>query len=90
MVLVDSRTVQVVGDWRLPNRNELQSLQDYSQFHPALPTGHPFIQRAVRQLLVVYYSRHKHQSAWYVTSTVMAHVNRSHDYRSVWPVRGGH
>jgi hypothetical protein len=31
------------GDWRLPSFNELRSLLDYSQFGPALPKGHPFI-----------------------------------------------
>jgi hypothetical protein len=30
------------SDWRLPNRNELQSLADYSKGAPALPGGHPF------------------------------------------------
>ncbi|MFZ5797729.1 MAG: DUF1566 domain-containing protein [Thermodesulfobacteriota bacterium] len=33
----------VAGDWRLPNIRELQSLLDYSQFDPALPPGHPFL-----------------------------------------------
>ena len=27
--------------WRLPNRNELESLIDISQWSPALPSGHP-------------------------------------------------
>lgn len=31
------------GDWRLPNRNELESLIDLSMFDPALPSGHPFL-----------------------------------------------
>ncbi len=31
------------GDWRLPNRNELYSLLDFSQSYPALPSGHPFV-----------------------------------------------
>lgn len=31
-----------VNDWRLPNRNELQSLLDLGQLSPALPSGHPF------------------------------------------------
>jgi hypothetical protein len=31
-----------VGDWRLPNRNELLSLVDASQATPVLPVGHPF------------------------------------------------
>src|SRR3989338_8403686 len=29
-------------DWRLPNKKELQSLIDYSNHEPALPTGNPF------------------------------------------------
>jgi hypothetical protein len=29
-------------DWRLPNRNELESLIDLGRYDPALPTGHPF------------------------------------------------
>jgi hypothetical protein len=31
------------GDWRLPNVKELQSLNDFSNCNPALPSGHPFI-----------------------------------------------
>jgi hypothetical protein len=30
------------GAWRLPNVRELQSLIDYGNLDPALPTGHPF------------------------------------------------
>ena len=30
-------------DWRLPNVREMQSLFDYDNRAPALPTGHPFI-----------------------------------------------
>jgi hypothetical protein len=30
------------GDWRLPNINELRSLEDYGQHTPAIPAGHPF------------------------------------------------
>jgi len=30
------------GDWRLPNRFELESLLDMENYNPALPTGHPF------------------------------------------------
>jgi len=33
----------VAGDWRLPNRRELESLLDFGQYLPALPSGHPFI-----------------------------------------------
>lgn len=31
------------SDWRLPNVNELMSLQDYQNYLPSLPTGHPFV-----------------------------------------------
>ena len=31
------------GQWRLPNRFELESLLDLSQTDPTLPPGHPFI-----------------------------------------------
>ena len=30
------------SDWRLPNRKELFTLVDRSQYYPALPPGHPF------------------------------------------------
>ena len=30
------------GDWRLPNVRELQTLLDYSQISPCIPSGHPF------------------------------------------------
>jgi hypothetical protein len=31
-----------VGDWRLPNLRELQSLVDYGKYSPPLPDDHPF------------------------------------------------
>ena len=31
------------ADWRLPNLREMQSLLDYGQYAPPLPSGHPFI-----------------------------------------------
>ena len=34
----------IVGQWRMPNVNELESLVDVSQAGPALPSGHPFTQ----------------------------------------------
>ena len=44
-------------DWRLPNRKELRSLIDRSRSAPALPEGHPFLDR----------------SGWYWSSTTCAH-----------------
>jgi uncharacterized protein DUF1566 len=37
-----SRTVTGRKGWRLPSMNELASLFDMTNAHPALPTGHPF------------------------------------------------
>ena len=33
----------IAGQWRLPNVRELQSLVDYSQLNPSLPSNHPFL-----------------------------------------------
>jgi len=79
------------GDWRLPNRYELESLLDMKNDFPALPSGHPFA-------LV--------PSGIYWSSTTVSDVEGIALYVSmsyggvsdsimsdsyyVWPVRGGH
>ncbi|MBZ4193591.1 MAG: DUF1566 domain-containing protein [Candidatus Contendobacter sp.] len=79
------------GQWRLPSRNELQSLIDYTtRSDPALPTGHPFT--GVQ-------SNYYWSSTTYAPSTGIAwgvylNVGNVHaDFKtltnSVWPVRGG-
>jgi hypothetical protein len=42
--LAESNGMNLCGyaDWRLPNRKELFSLLDHSQYNPVLPPGHPF------------------------------------------------
>jgi len=79
------------GDWRLPNRRELFSLIDDSNFDLVLPTGHPFI-----DVKGDYWS-----STTLVPAAVMEFawvVNMSNGYvftqskgneLYVWPVRGG-
>ncbi len=79
------------GAWRLPNVRELESLIDFGQSYPTLPSGHPFTGV---------------QSFFYWTSTTYAlfkpqawSVNIGQSYNSVnnksgngfyvWPVRGG-
>jgi hypothetical protein len=78
------------SDWRLPNVRELQSVIDYGQYYPALPSGHPF--RDVK--LSYYWSSTTHvghaDRAWFV---YLYHGNVSLNLKSntyeVWPVRSG-
>lgn len=78
------------GDWRLPNVQELHSLIDFSQYNPALPSGHPF-------------SSIQSDSYWSSTTCASATNNAwralltygsvNGDLKTttyyVWPVRGG-
>jgi len=77
-------------DWRLPNLRELQSLIDYQNGHPALPTSHPFI--GVQ--MSYYWSATTYVGitsvAWYVSlnNGYVASGNKS-TTGLVWSVRGG-
>jgi hypothetical protein len=79
-----------VGDWRMPNIKELQSLIDYGQGALMLPVGHPFsgVQSAV------YWSSTTHvgflQIAW-VVHLGGGFVNGANKVNAfyAWPVRGG-
>ena len=77
-----------VGDWRLPNINELESLVDAQNYYPPLPTGHPFI-----NVQANYYwssSSYAGSKAWYVLMD-SGHVgsgNKTYNFY-VWPVRAG-
>jgi len=80
------------GDWRLPNVKELQSLIDFSQFGPALPSGHPFFNAQLdinhwSSTTVAFWTN----IAWTVRidSGYVAYDEKSGSYH-VWPVRGGH
>ncbi len=75
----------VPGDWRLPNRRELDSLLDFSRYRPALPYGHPFV-----DVQVTYWSSTKASLAdgWVIDVSAgrifWADVYETH---YVWPVR---
>jgi hypothetical protein len=79
------------GQWRLPNRNELQSLIDYTRSNPALPAGHPF---AGVQSNFVWSSTTFASNpglAWYVLLNVggVSAADKTNNNYFVWPVRGG-
>ena len=78
------------GDWRLPNINELRSLEDYGQHTPALPEGHPFTN--VRQSLC--WSSTTVSSAPNLARFLFVGIGSCvWDHKSVlmgvWPVKGG-
>jgi hypothetical protein len=78
----------VAGQWRLPNRKELQSLVDRSKYSPALPAGHPF----TSVLSYYYWSSSSYASdatyAWGIGMYDGGVVNGIKSYNVyVWPVR---
>jgi hypothetical protein len=79
-----------VGDWRLPNVRELQSLIDYGRYSPALPQGHPFTNVQSEYYWTSNTSLDGHYGGWYV-DLQSGHVNFGYDkddLHEVWPVRG--
>lgn len=78
-----------VGQWRLPNVNELESLIDDQRISPALPVGHPF-----NGIQPLYWSSSSfgsdHLYAWCViiTSGGVFYYIKTNSYY-IWPVRAG-
>ncbi len=81
------------GDWRLPNKNELSSIVDMSNYGNllALPDGHPFI-----NVIEAYYwssttaAFNQPAEAWYLRTyngSMLYHAKSNFNY--VWPVRDG-
>ena len=81
-----------IGDWRLPNRLEMQSLLDYGRNKPALPVGHPFAN--VRQSGVwtsTALSYGSGESSWFIHTesgvvNAATQVNNTGQYY-IWAVR---
>ena len=81
----------VAGDWRLPNRRELFSLIDDSNYDLVLPTGHPFIDvkgdywssTTLVPLAVADFAWVVNMSNGYVFTSSKSSA------LYVWPVRGG-
>jgi hypothetical protein len=85
--LTDSSSV---GDWRLPNRKELQSLIDFGNYDPALPSGHPFTGVQNQYYWSSTTCADSTSSAWVVHLGDTEVSNPPKIVTSyVWPVRGG-
>ena len=78
------------ADWRLPNKNELRSLTNYSRSFPALPQNHPFINLQTG----LYWSSTNRRGYPYCVMPVSMYygtVTSAYKWESlyVWPVREG-
>ena len=77
-------------DWRLPNVRELFSLIDFSQYNPALPSGHPFDNVQSYYYWASTTLAGSTTYAWYV---YLGNGRVYYDFKTytcyVWPVRGG-
>jgi hypothetical protein len=79
------------GAWRLPNARELQSLIDYGQYNPALPSGHPFTGVQSSYYWSGTTGATNTAFAWsvYVGSGGVVANTKTGTYYYVWPVRSG-
>jgi len=77
-------------DWRLPTVQELQSLIDYGQYSPALPTGHPFtgVQSSYYWSSTTYAGLTSYAWRVYLDRGYVRYDPKGYAHY-VWPVRGG-
>ena len=79
------------GEWRLPNRFELESLLDLKNASPALPYGHPFTNVQSSGCWSSTTSAYGTDGAWYVAmgDGIVYYSYKHGGVNYVWPVRGG-
>ncbi len=79
-----------VGDWRIPNIKEFQSLIDFSKKGPALPDHHPFVKVQSSSYWSATTRVNDTTNAWIINidSGFVNHFDKSF-VNNVWPVRGG-
>ena len=76
-------------DWRLPNRKELHSLTDFSQYNPALPIGNPFANVQAYYYWSSTTYAYSPDFVWIVSMYLGSVVgDYKYDGIFVWPVRG--
>jgi len=80
-----------VGEWRLPNINELHSLVDPTQMIPALPQGYPFTSVQIFYYWTSTTNITKNWEAWIMTfiGDDVGPSSKTYNNISVWPVRSG-
>ena len=78
-------------DWRLPNVKELQSLIDFNNYDPALPTGHPFTNVQSKYYWTSTTQGQSTSNKWQVNihDGLLRTNSRISTIYNVWPVRGG-
>jgi len=78
------------GDWRLPNRMELESIIDLSQSNPVMSPGHPFHNVQSADYWSSSTRANLTYTAWYVNMYYgSANFTNKTNSRRVWAVRGG-
>ena len=79
----------VAGDWRLPSREELESLAEDKRREPALPTDHPFIGVQTSNYWSSSVRDNDTLHAWVVyINRGRVNYNKKTGNYCVWPVRG--